>query len=157
MYFDSKCIHLAILEDFNFKSNSFKTLALQRIWLVTVNRYYLHTSISFKITESYVNKDWQKFQKTIRNCQLDSMFALILLFDLTIAVHNFTARFWFCKISHQVLAITQVNKAIKSKKIQRQLMRNLVSPRVSTKKAAHRCLKISEKKSDYLSLIKWNM
>ena len=138
MYFDSKCIHLAILEDFNLKSNSFKTLALQRIWLVTVNRYYLHTSISFKITESYVNKDWQKFQKTIRNCQ--SVYFWIL------HSQNFTARFWFCKISHQVLTITQVNKAIKSKKIQRQLMRNLVSPRVSTKKAAHRCLKISEKK-----------
>ena len=74
MYFGAKYINLAILEDFNVKPNSFKTLAFQRVWLVIVNRNYLHSPISFKITESYVNKNWQKFQKTIRNCQLDSIF-----------------------------------------------------------------------------------
>ena len=137
MYFGAICIHLAILEDFNLKSNSFKTLAFQRIWIVIVNRQCLLNHISFKIAESYVNKDLQKFQKTIRNCQL---------VFLTIGAHNFTAaRFWICKISHQVLEITQVNKKILSRKIQRQLMRNLAPPRVSTKEAAHRSLKISEK------------
>ena len=127
MYSGAKCIHLAILEDFNLKSNSFKTLAFQRVWLVIENRIYLHSHISFKITESHIKISLTKISK----CQL---------VFLTITAQNFTARFWFCKISHRV------NKKIKSRKIQSNWWEIHFLLGFRQKKAAQRSLKISESK-----------